>query len=51
MRGMVENSVYEQVVKPKDKLVVVTKMLYKRKVGEDGTVEKYKCRLVAQGFW
>ena len=49
MRGMVKKSVYEQVVRPKDKLVDGTKMLYKRKVGEDGTVEKYKCRLVAQG--
>ena len=26
-------------------------MLYKRKIGQDGKVEKYKCRLVAQGFW
>ena len=25
--------------------------LYKRKIGQDGKVEKYKCRLVAQGFW
>ena len=28
-----------------------TKMLYNRKIGQDGKVEKYKCRLVAQGFW
>ena len=26
-------------------------MLYNRKIGKDGKVEKYKCRLVAQGFW
>ena len=31
--------------------MVGTKMLYKRKIGQDGKVEKYKCRLVAQGFW
>ena len=49
--GMVENCVYKQVAWPKDKLVVGTKMLYKRKIGQDGKVEKYKCRLVAQGFW
>ena len=49
--GMVENCVYKQVARPKDKLVVGTKMLYKRKIGQDGKVEKYKCRLVAQGLW
>ena len=31
MLGMVENFVYKQVARPKDKLVVGTKMLYKRK--------------------
>ena len=51
MPGIVENCVYKQVARPNDKLVVGTKMLYKRKIGEDGKVEKYKCRLVAQGFW
>ena len=50
MLGMVENCVYKQVARPKDKLVVGTKMLYKRKIGQNGKVEKYKCRLVAQGF-
>ena len=48
---MVENCVYKQVARPKDKLVFGTKMLSKRKIGQDGKVEKYKCRLVAQGFW
>ena len=51
MLGIVENCVYKQVARPKDKLVVGTKTLYKRKFGQDGKVEKYKCRLVAQGFW
>ncbi|CAN0128895.1 unnamed protein product [Ascophyllum nodosum] len=51
MLGVVENCVYKQVARPKDKLVVGTKILYKRKIGQDGKVEKYKCRLVAQGFW
>ena len=51
MLGMVKNCVYKQVARPKDKLVVDTKMLYKRKIGQDGKVEKYKCRLVAQGLW
>ena len=51
MLGVVENCVYKQMVRPKDTLVVGTKMLYKRKIGHDGKVEKYKCRLVGQGFW
>ena len=52
MLGMGKNCVYKQVTRPKDKLVVGTKMLYKqKKIGQDGKVEKYKCRLVAQGFW
>ena len=51
MLGMVENCLYKQVARPKDKLVVGTKMLYKRKIGQDGKIEKYKCRLFAQGFW
>ena len=48
---MVETCIYNQVARPKDKLVVGTKMLYKRKIGQDGKVEKYRCRLVARGFW
>ena len=51
MLEMVKNCVNKQVARPKDKLVVSTKMLYKRKIGQDGKVEKYKYRLVAQGFW
>ena len=50
MFGMVKNCVYKQVARPKDKLVVGTKMLYKRKIGQDGKVEKYKCPLVVHGF-
>lgn len=48
MRGMIKNSVCEQMVRRKDKLVFCMKMLYKHKVGEDGAVENYKYRLVAQ---
>ena len=31
--------------------MVGTKLLYKRKLGQDCKVKKYKCRLVAQGLW
>ena len=51
MLEIVENCVYKQMDRSKDKLVVGTKMHDKRKIGQDGKVEKYKCQLVAQGFW
>ena len=50
MLEIVENCVYKEVARPKDKLVIGTKMLCKRKIGQDGEVFKYKCRLVAKGF-
>ena len=43
MLGMVENCVYKQVARSKDKLVVGKKMFSKRQIGHDGKVEKYKC--------
>ena len=42
MLGMVEGCVYKQVARPKEKLVVGTKILYKQKIGQDGKVEKYE---------
>ena len=47
MHDMVEKSVYKQMARPKDKLVVGTEFLYKIKIEQDGQVETYKCRLVA----
>ena len=46
-----DNFVYKQVARTKSKLVFGTKMLNKRKIEQDGEVENYNCRLVAQGFW
>ena len=50
MLRMVENCVYKQVARPKDKLVVGTKTLYKQEIGQDGKLEKCKCQFVAQRF-
>ena len=46
-----ETAFYAQVARPKDKLVAGRHMLYKRKIGQGGKVEKHKCRLVTQEFW
>ena len=47
MLGTLDNCVYKQVARPKDKLVVGTKMLYKRKnrkVGQGREVQVPNCR-------
>ena len=40
-----------KVARPNDKLVVGNKMPYKKKIRQDGEVEKYKCRLVDYRLW
>jgi len=49
-QGFITNRVWTQEPRPKEKLVVGTKEIFTRKIGKDGEVEKYKCRLVAKGF-
>ena len=51
MHGMVEKSVYKQMARPKNKLVVGTEFLYKITIEQDGEVETYKYRVVDHGFW
>ena len=51
MHGLVNNCLYKQVASPMDKFDVGTKMRYKRNIGQDGEVEKYHCRLIAQMSW
>eukprot|EP00253_Pinus_taeda_P024245 PITA_24245 len=48
--SIMKNDVWDVVPKPKDKLVVTSKWLYKIKHGVDGSVEKFKARFVARGF-
>ena len=50
MNGQINNGVWVQVERPKRKTVLGTKTLFKRKIGKDGQIEKYKCRFVTQGF-
>ena len=42
--------VYELVPVPEGKNIVDSKVVFKIKKNADGTIERYKCRLVARGF-
>ncbi|KIL57633.1 hypothetical protein M378DRAFT_16140, partial [Amanita muscaria Koide BX008] len=42
--------VFEEVPRPRDRKIIGSKWVFKTKTGPDGQVEKYKARLVAQGF-
>ena len=50
MRSIEENDVWELVELPEGKRLVGSKWVFKRKIGADGVVDRYKARLVAQGF-
>ena len=50
MMSLKENDVWDLVKLPADKKTVGSKWVYKVKTGEDGSVQRYKARLVAQGF-
>jgi hypothetical protein len=44
------NEVWEIVPRPKEKLVVTSKWVYKIKHAAEGSVDKYKARFMARGF-
>ena len=50
MKSLYENDVWCLVELPKDRKAVGSKWMFKFKVGANGSVERYKARLVAQGF-
>ena len=50
MKSLNENDVWRLVELPKDRKAVGSKWVFKLKVGANGSVERYKARLVAQGF-
>ena len=50
MESLHSNNVWNLVELPKDRKTVGSKRVFKRKVGVDGSVERHKARLVAQGF-
>ena len=50
MKSLKANDVWELVNLPTAKKAVGSKWVYKVKTGVDGSIERYKARLVAQGF-
>ena len=50
MPSLKANDVYELVELPKNRQTVGSKWVYKRKFKSDGSVERFKSRLVAKGF-
>ena len=48
--SIMKNDVWNVVPRSKDKAVVSSKWIYKIKHAADGSIEKYKARLVARGF-
>ena len=44
------NDVFDLVKLPENKKAIGCRWVFKRKIKEDGSVERYKARLVAQGF-
>lgn len=50
LRSQEENGTWVLVDKPVGKNIVSSKMLFKKKFRADGSVERYKARLVARGF-
>ena len=50
MRSLVENDVWELVQPPVNRKIVGSKWVFKVKRDGDGRVERYKARLVAQGY-
>ena len=50
MESISDNKVWELVELPEGKRVVGSKLVFKRKVGANGVIDRYKARLVAQGF-
>jgi hypothetical protein len=49
-QSIMKNDVWEIVPRPKEKLVVTSKWVYKIKHAADKSVDKYKARFVARGF-
>ena len=50
MEGLINNGVWDQVALLAGEKAVGTKLVFKRKVDENGEIEKYKARFTVKGF-
>ena len=50
MESILSNNVWDLMELPSGKCLVGNKWVFKRNLKPDGSVERYKSRLVAQGF-
>ena len=50
VKCMHKNDVWKLFEPPQDRQVIGSKWVFKRKIDSGGSVERYKARLVAQGF-
>uniref|UniRef100_A0A1X7TBP1 Reverse transcriptase Ty1/copia-type domain-containing protein n=1 Tax=Amphimedon queenslandica TaxID=400682 RepID=A0A1X7TBP1_AMPQE len=48
--SLMSNDVWELVKLPKDERVLSSKWIFKCKIGATGNINRYKARLVAQGY-
>lgn len=50
MNSLMENSTWELVDLPKDRIAIGCKWVFKLKTNVDGSIQRFKARLVAQGY-
>ena len=50
MKSLFDNKVWDLVELPEERKAVGSKWVYKKKSGANGKVERYKAKLIAQGF-
>ncbi len=50
-RSLQENDVWDETTNLTGRKIVGSKWVFKKKTGADGTVERYKVRLVAHTEW
>lgn len=49
-QSLISNGTWELVDPPANRNIVSSKWVYRKKLNADGEVERFKARLVAQGF-